>query len=57
MFLKNGESKQLNFLLKHDDLLQFSEEKEGLAVLPGKEEVMIGASSKDIRMQSSFLIK
>lgn len=55
--LKNGESKQLTFILKPDDLLHYSVAKDGLTILPGKIEVMIGASSVDIRMQSSFLIK
>jgi beta-glucosidase len=55
--LKKGESKLITFLLKPDDLQHYSAAKDGLAVLPGKVEVMVGASSQDIRMQSSFLIK
>ncbi|MEO6252322.1 MAG: glycoside hydrolase family 3 C-terminal domain-containing protein [Ferruginibacter sp.] len=55
--IKKGESKQISFLLKPDDLLHYSSAKEGLAVLPGKVELMIGASSQDIRIQSSFLIR
>jgi beta-glucosidase len=57
MHLKKGESKQVTFILKPDDLLHYSVAKDGLAALPGKVEVQIGASSQDIRMQSSFLIK
>jgi len=55
--LKKGGSKQLTFILKPDDLLHYSAAKDGLTVLPGKVELMIGASSQDIRMRSSFLIK
>ena len=55
--LKKGESKQVTFLLKPDDLLHYSVIVDGLAVFSGKVELMIGASSQDIRMQSSFLIK
>ena len=55
--LKKGESKQVNFIIKRDDLLHYSEGKDVLAVLPGKVELMIGASSQDIRLRSSFLIK
>jgi hypothetical protein len=47
----------VTFLLKPDDLLHYSAAKDDLAVLPGTVEVMIGASSQDIRLRSSFLIK
>ncbi|MBK8519902.1 MAG: glycoside hydrolase family 3 C-terminal domain-containing protein [Chitinophagaceae bacterium] len=57
LHLKKGESKQVSFVLRADDLLHYSEVKDGLTVLPGNVEVMIGASSQDIRMRSSFLIK
>jgi hypothetical protein len=36
--------------------LHYSKDKDGLAVLPGKVEVLIGASSQNIKMRSSFLI-
>ena len=55
--LKKGASKQVAFILKPDDLLHYSAAKNGLTLLPGNVEVLIGASSQDIRMQSSFLIK
>jgi beta-glucosidase len=55
--LKNGESKRITFSLKPDDLLHYSEAKDDLAVLPGEVEVMVGASSQDIRLNSSFVIK
>jgi beta-glucosidase len=55
--LKKGESKQVIFILKPDDLLHYSPAKDGLAVLPGKVKVMIGTSSAHIKLESSFLIK
>ncbi len=55
--LKKGESKRVTFILKPDDLLHYNAEKDGLAVLPGKVKIMIGASSAHIKLQSSFLIK
>jgi beta-glucosidase len=57
VYLKKGESKQVIFILKPDDLLHYSPAKDGLAVLPGKVKVMIGASSAHIKLESSFLIK
>lgn len=55
--LKKGASCQVNFILRPEDILHYSEAKDGLAVLPGKVELMIGASSQDIRLRSSFSIK
>jgi beta-glucosidase len=55
--IKKGDSKQVSFVLKPEDILHYSSAKDGLAVLPGKVELMIGTSSEDIRMRSSFLIK
>lgn len=57
VYLKRGESKQIAFSLKPGDLQHYSEAKDDLAILPGKVEIMIGASSQDIRLNSSFLIK
>ncbi|MBK7557819.1 MAG: glycoside hydrolase family 3 C-terminal domain-containing protein [Chitinophagaceae bacterium] len=55
--LKKGASKQITFALKPGDLLHYSAAKDGLAILPGKVELMIGASSQDIKLRSAFLIK
>lgn len=55
--LKAGESKLLRFILTPNELLHYSEDIDGLALLPGKVEVMVGASSQDIRLKSEFLIK
>lgn len=57
VYLKKGETKQVSFLLKGDNLLHYSAAKDGLSVLPGKVELLIGASSQDIRIKSSFLIR
>jgi len=55
--LKKGESKQVSFILRPEDILHYDPTKDGLTVLPGKVEVMIGASSQDIRLNADFLIK
>ena len=57
VYIKKGGSKQLTFILKREDILHYSEKKQAMAVLPGKAEIMIGASSADIRSRSSILIK
>lgn len=56
LHLRVGESRQLTFSLTPNDLLHYNEEIDGLSVFPGKVEVMVGASSQDIRMKSEFLI-
>jgi beta-glucosidase len=57
LHLKKGEAKQVVFTISADDLLHYSKAKDGLDVLPGKVQLMIGASSSDIRLQSAFEIK
>lgn len=54
--LKKGESKRIAFTIQRDDLLHYSSIKDGLDVLPGKLEVMVGTSSEDIKLNSSFVI-
>jgi beta-glucosidase len=54
--LKKGEAKKVLFTLASKDILHYSENKDGLDVIAGKVNVMIGASSKDIRLQSKFEI-
>lgn len=56
LHLKKGESRLVSFSLSLEDLLHYDEKKDGLAILPGKVEVMIGASSQDIRLKSIFEI-
>ncbi|HEU4634041.1 MAG TPA: glycoside hydrolase family 3 C-terminal domain-containing protein, partial [Flavisolibacter sp.] len=57
LHLKKGEARRVVFTLNADDLLHYSKAKDGLAVLPGKVALMIGASSMDIRLQSAFEIR
>jgi beta-glucosidase len=56
LHLKRGESKRCSFILMRDDLQHYSETKDKMVALPGNTAVMIGASSQDIRLQSSFVI-
>lgn len=56
VFIKKGESKVVNFVLGREDILHYSKAIDGLATIPGKVEVMIGASSQDIKLRSAFLI-
>ena len=51
--LKSGESQQISFSLKRDDLAYWNEELEW-ALLSGRYTIKIGASSDDIRQQVSF---
>ncbi|MGN6165920.1 MAG: glycoside hydrolase family 3 C-terminal domain-containing protein [Flavisolibacter sp.] len=55
--LKKGEAKQVVFTLASKDILHYNESKDSLDVIAGKVDVMIGASSGDIRLQSKFAIK
>ena len=55
--LKKGESRQLSFTLMRDDFQHYCEAKDDMVVMPGKTKLMIGASSQDIRLQSSLVIK
>lgn len=53
IFLKKGESKQLIFHLKKDDLAIYDAEMK-YVVEPGDFKVMIGAASNDIRLEGEF---
>lgn len=53
IFLKKGESKQLIFHLKKDDLAIY-DAKMKYVVEPGDFKVMIGAASNDIRLEGEF---
>ncbi|MBK9391400.1 MAG: glycoside hydrolase family 3 C-terminal domain-containing protein [Bacteroidetes bacterium] len=54
--LKAGEKKTVSFKLKHDDLALYNKNMEKV-VEPGAFDVMVGSSSKDIRVKGSFEIK
>ncbi len=54
--LKAGEYKNVTFTLKPSDLLHYNEIEDDLVLIPGKIEVLVGTSSQDIKLKSSFLI-
>jgi beta-glucosidase len=56
ILLKPGEAKTVNFTLKHDDLALYDKNM-NYVVEPGIFEVMVGSSSKDIRVKGNFEIK
>lgn len=53
--LKPGEEKQVNFVLKPQDLALFNRSMK-LVVEPGKFNVYLGSSSEDIRLNDSFTL-
>lgn len=53
IFLKKGESKQVTFHLKKDDLAIYDLEM-NYVVEPGDFKVMVGAASNDIRLEGEF---
>ena len=53
--LKPGETKTVQFHLKHDDLQMLNKEMKWV-VEPGKFEVLLGSSSEDIRLKKQFII-
>lgn len=53
--LKPGEEKQVNFVLKPQDLALFNRNMK-LVVEPGKFNVYLGSSSEDIRLNDSFTL-
>lgn len=55
--LKPGESKEVSFELKRQDLSFWDEDSSGWLAEPGKFEVMIGSSSRDICVKDSFELK
>jgi len=56
ILLKPGETKTVNFTLKHDDLALYDKNM-NYVVEPGTFEVMVGSSSQDIRAKGNFEIK
>jgi beta-glucosidase len=56
-FLKPGESKTLTLQLDKDSLAAWDPEAHGWKVYPGLYSVMVGSSSRDIRLKGEFSIK
>ncbi|MCE5175563.1 MAG: glycoside hydrolase family 3 C-terminal domain-containing protein [Bacteroidales bacterium] len=56
IFLKKGESKVVSFVIQKEDLAIFSKNKNKWLVEPGIFEVLVGSSSRDIRLKDSFVI-
>lgn len=55
IFLKKGESQQVIFHLKKDDLAIYDSEM-NYVVEPGEFKVMVGAASNDIRLEGEFVL-
>jgi beta-glucosidase len=56
IFLEPGESKPVEFILKHDDLALFDQSMNRV-VEPGTFIVMVGSSSEDIKLKGEFNVK
>jgi len=52
--IKAGETKKVTLNLKASDLAYWDEKKHAFVVKPGKIEIMVGASSADIRLKKSI---
>lgn len=57
VYLQPGEIRQLGFTLSRLDIQQYDPQQDGLKVMPGKVELMIGASSADIRLRSACMLQ
>ena len=54
--LKNGEKRSVNVSIPIEDLALFDEKQECFVVDPGSYEILVGASSSDIRAQLALKI-
>lgn len=54
VFLRAGEKKKVKLTLSTDDLSYYSETENGWICEPGEFEVLIGSSSRDIRLKEKF---
>ena len=55
--IKSGEKQTVTFQLTKKDLSFYDENKKDWVAEPGKFEVLMGSSSKDIRLTGSFNLK
>ena len=56
MFLKRGEEREVKFILSEEDFLLVDRNLKRI-VEPGTFQIMIGAASDDIRLQTKVAIK
>ena len=54
--LTAGENKSVTLTLKGEDLAYWDERNHAFRVEPGKVEIMIGASSQDIRLKKTITV-
>jgi beta-glucosidase len=57
VFLKPGQKKRITFRLRAADLAFFDPGRNGWTSEPGKFEVLIGASSRDVRLKGCFVVE
>ncbi len=57
IFLKPGEEKTVRFVVTPQNLSYYSEQKDKWIAEAGKYKIMIGSSSRDIRLRKGFLVK
>lgn len=57
VFIKAGETKQVSFKLEERDLQYYDSNKKSYKKFIGKREILIGASSRDIRLKDSVFEK
>lgn len=55
--LNPGESAEVNLKLKNDDFAYFSEESNSWKVDEGNYEILIGASSRDIKLKTTVIVR
>ena len=54
--LKPGETKEVEFYVNRNALAYFNDKNESWITEPGKVKVMVGSSSRDIRLAGEFTI-
>ena len=57
VYIKKGETKQVQITLKAESLKYFNDKKDDMTVEPGNYEIQIGASSEDIRLKDNLKIE
>jgi beta-glucosidase len=57
IYLRKGETKDVVFTLKPEDILHYDPAKDKLDIIPGRVDLMIGASSQDIKLKYFLNLK